>query len=184
MYIDIKNKNKNPLKINSSRRCFFPQGKVFFSPLCPTNKAEVSLNEVRSDLSAGSGRWHPVIQLRFPLACAVCSPLSSADLAISSPKEARAQGGRRISHSSPVFCVLGPSEGARAGCNPWLWSAQKTKQHKRERWADYESVSPPCALDIPQKCLNAPYLTQLRLRRHGYTPFPQIVTRFASIGLE
>lgn len=83
MYIDIKNKNKNPLKINSSRRCFFPQGKVFFSPLCPTNKAEVSLNEVRSDLSAGSGRWHPVIQLRFPLACAVCSPLSSADLAIS-----------------------------------------------------------------------------------------------------
>lgn len=80
----------------------------------------MSLNEVRSDLSAGSGRWHPVIQLRFPLACAVCSPLSSADLAISSPKEARAQGGRRISHSNPVFCVLGPSEGARAGCNPWL----------------------------------------------------------------
>lgn len=156
-----KKKKPNKTKTESSenkllQKIFFPPGKVFFSLLWPTNKAEVSLNEVRSDLSVGSGRWHPVIQLRFPLACAVCSPLSSADLAISSPKQAKAQGGRRISHSNPVFCVLGPSEGARAGCNPWLWSAQKTKQHKRERWADYESVSPPCALDIPQKCLKAP----------------------------
>ncbi|TNN72412.1 hypothetical protein EYF80_017338 [Liparis tanakae] len=36
---------------------------------------------------AGRGRWHPVIQLLFPLACAGCAPLSSAHRAISSPKK-------------------------------------------------------------------------------------------------
>lgn len=59
---------------------------VFFSPpLSSTNNVEVSLL-TKLDLSADSGRWHPVVQLLFPLAFAGCARLSSADRAISSPR--------------------------------------------------------------------------------------------------
>lgn len=93
--IKLRIQKKTP-KLNSSGRlffffvfCFFFCWQVFFCPLLQSTNKSRSVSFYEVGLSAGSGRWHLVIQLLFPLACAGCAPLSSADRAISSPRKPR-----------------------------------------------------------------------------------------------
>lgn len=107
----VQKKNKTP-NLNSSDCFFFSfsfPGVNLFPPFGFLNKAEVSFFSFfffkkRSDLRAGSGRWHPVIQLRFPLACAGCALLSSADRSMSSPKDAERR--KKIKKKLPLFSSL------------------------------------------------------------------------------
>lgn len=88
--------------------CFF---KVFFVCNCLFRRSWISTG-------AGLGRWHPVIQLLFPLACAGCSPLASAARAISSLKKSQRRKIRKETASTFASLVpqMMPGQDVILGC--------------------------------------------------------------------